>query len=412
MTHLKELWLYRLATSLVKEHGYQIVDVRIQQSEVWLNHPKRPDFGLIRLSIASNFQLKNIEERTVKIKDVLMNVMPEIQRFWDIQIDDEGNMKELIDDLIRCVISPEAIDHPFFEQFPDLKQAFSQSEEPEEELKALQRSYQKLRQPKQLTWIQKIKNLPKLSYILVVLASLVTFSIRLLNLAGYDIFASAIFMGAYYKTFIQANQEYWRFITAGFVHIDFFHLLMNMIALVNLGTLLERTYQSWRVGVVLLVGIFFGSFFVYAVQGNVLLVGMSGGIYALFGMMLVFFFETGIIRQPMVRTQMIRLAFINILLNFLPQVSFLGHLGGFIGGVLMGIVFTKREAWKALRIHALMSTLILALALGYLSLNNSQRGPLYGRTDRYVLEIAESFNLNAYVERMSARLIAYYGDSQ
>lgn len=412
MTSIKELWLYRLATRLVQEYGYQIVDVRIQHSEVWLNHPNRPDYGLIRLSLATGFQLKNIEERTLKIKDVLMNLMPEIHRFWDVQIDDEGSLKEPLEDRTRCVISPEATDHPLFESFPSLKQAFTPSDKPEEELKSLRSVYQKLRQPKKLSFKERLRFVPKLSYALVVVASLITLSIRLLTIAGFDLFASAIFMGAYYKTFIEVNHEYWRFITAGFVHIDLIHLLMNMVALISFGTLLERTYGSMRVALVLLVGIFFGSFFVFAVQGNVLLVGMSAGIYALLGLMLVFFFETGIIRQPAVQTQMLRLAMINILLNFLPQVSFLGHLGGFMGGILMGIVLTKKETWKPMRIHAVIASLILAGSLGYLSFNNTQKGPLYGLTDRYVLDIAQAFNLDDYVVRMQDRLLRYYEENQ
>jgi rhomboid protease GluP len=412
LTHTKELWLYRLATRLVQEYGYHIVDVRIQHSELWLNHPDRPDYGLIRLSVATGFQLKNIEERTLKIKDVLMNLMPEIHRFWDVQIDEEGSLKEPLNDREFCVISPEAVDHPLFESFPNLKQAFTPSEKPEEELKSLQHTYQKLRQPKKLSFKERLRFIPKLSYGLAILASLITLAIRLLNVAGFDLFASAIFMGAYYKTFIEANHEYWRFITAGFVHIDFIHLLMNMVALISFGTLLERTYGSLRVGLVLLVGIFFGSFFVFAVQGNILLVGMSAGIYALLGLMLVFFFETGIIRQPAVQTQMLRLALINILLNFLPQVSFLGHLGGFMGGILMGIVLTKKESWKPMRIHAFIASVLLVVSLGYLSVTNTQSGPLYGRTDRYVLDIAQAFNLTEYVERMQVQLIRYYEDKQ
>ena len=408
MNLTRELLLYRFANHLIQHHGYRPVDVRVHQDEIWLNHPTRSDLALIRLSIPQHFQVQNVEERTLKIKEVLLNLLPNTDRFYDIQIDEEGHWVENMDDRIVWLINPNVLEHPLFEAFPSLKALLVPSQTPEDELATMRKTYQRLRKPQNLSLKERFKLMPKVSYVAALIATVITVTIRLMNLAGYDLFASAIFLGAYYKTWIDVNFEFWRFLTVGFVHIDFIHLLMNMIALTSLGGLLERSYGSIQVAGVLLVGILFGSLFVYAVSGNILLVGMSGGIYALLALMFIFFIETGIIRQPAVRAQLLRLALINLFLNFLPQVSWLGHLGGFMGGLLMGLLLAKREVFKPLKIHVVMASLILISTLAYLSVTNSNKGPLYGGTDQAVLEIAQDFGLNEYVESTVERLIPYY----
>ena len=51
----------------------------------------------------------------------------------------------------------------------------------------------------------------------------------------------AIKYGAFYPAKIEYKQEYWRFLTANFVHVDFIHLFMNCYALYYLGgTFFER----------------------------------------------------------------------------------------------------------------------------------------------------------------------------
>lgn len=43
---------------------------------------------------------------------------------------------------------------------------------------------------------------------------------------------------------IQANGEYYRFLTSGFIHQDYMHLLFNMITLYFFGTAIEQIYTS------------------------------------------------------------------------------------------------------------------------------------------------------------------------
>ena len=53
---------------------------------------------------------------------------------------------------------------------------------------------------------------------------------------------NSILIGAFYKPFVLAG-EYWRLLTAGFVHVELWHLAMNMMALLSLGKIFEEYLQ-------------------------------------------------------------------------------------------------------------------------------------------------------------------------
>jgi membrane associated rhomboid family serine protease len=252
------------------------------------------------------------------------------------------------------------------------------------------------------------KSLPMVSVVFAILAFVNFLLIQILGYVYGDIYAASIILGAYYKTFVASGFEVWRFLTVGFVHISIFHLLINTMALMNLGTITEKIYGKARFTVILVVSIIIGSLFVYVGEGNNLTVGMSGGLYGLMGALFVYTFETGMIKQPNVRSQFIRILTVNIIISLMPGISLLGHLGGFVGGVLLGVIFTRNDAWSMLRKNTIVATLGLLLALSYLGVNNTNFSPLYGATDQKVLEIADDLGLGFYADYMEARLIDFY----
>jgi hypothetical protein len=158
----------------------------------------------------------------------------------------------------------------------------------------------------------------------------------------------------------------------------------------------------------LINGIFFGTFFVFAAEGNNLVVGISGGLYALLGVMLVYLYESGLMRQPMIRSQIMRMVFINVLINFIPQVSVLGHMGGLIVGILLGFMLSRKPSWAPLRKHGYLALIVLSMAVVTLAAQNKNYLPLYGKTDQWVLDIAEDVGLKSYSKHMEERLNEYY----
>ncbi len=124
-----------------------------------------------------------------------------------------------------------------------------------------------------------------------------------------------------------------------FVHIDTTHLVFNLIAALQMGTILEHHFGSKRLSIVtffvwLLVSLFAWWWIEYP------LVGFSGILmgWVTYGML-------GLWSQPQMRQALGIWLGLNIIVGFLPGVSFLGHLLGAVAGF---IVFMGFQLFRSL----------------------------------------------------------------
>jgi membrane associated rhomboid family serine protease len=133
-----------------------------------------------------------------------------------------------------------------------------------------------------------------------------------------------------------ADGDYWRLLTAGFLHASFFHIFFNMFALWILGTMLEPAIGTVRFGLIFFVSVLAGSFGVLLIDPNSLTVGASGGIFGLMGAAVIILRNRGI--NPLESGLVLWLG-LNLLLTFtISNISIGGHIGGLIGGSLAALV--------------------------------------------------------------------------
>jgi membrane associated rhomboid family serine protease len=156
-----------------------------------------------------------------------------------------------------------------------------------------------------------------------------------------------------------ADGEYWRLVTAGFLHAGFFHLLFNMFSLYILGTMLEPAIGHLRFALIFFVSLLAGSFGALLVETNphALTVGASGAIFGLMAAAVIVMRNRGI--SPMESGLGLWIG-LNLLLTFtIPNISIGGHIGGLIGGGLAALVlFDLRDA---ARVPATAINLICAM---------------------------------------------------
>ncbi len=402
----QDVWALRCAQILIDRYAYEMIDVRTNSKEVWLGNPNRSDFPLLRLSGENFFQRSIDQQRIERIKNAIetffkreMN-LTQVEFFADTPLQNDSDI---------IYVSPQLCsDVRFCESFPEVQPALMSEEDPQSEYERLLEAFKAMRD-KQVRQTRKkfSEGLPWASFTIMGICVAITVAINLFAIK-YDIFAASILFGAYYKTFVMAGFEYWRFLTAGFVHIDIFHLFINMMALSNVGMVLERLYGRKKFLSILLLGIVIGCVFVYIGEGNVLTVGISGGLYALLGSLIIYAYDNGWLKNPPFRNQLFFMLGINLLINFLPNISVLGHAGGFVTGVLLGIIYSETPHLAALRKNAKIASIALLVLLIPLSQMNIKTDPLYGKTDQYVLDMARDLNLNGYADWMSERLSNYY----
>jgi membrane associated rhomboid family serine protease len=125
--------------------------------------------------------------------------------------------------------------------------------------------------------------------------------------------------------------DWWRPLTAGFLHIGPVHLLFNMLALYVLGRDLETVLGRGRFLAVYLVALLGGSaaVMVFSAPGQPV-AGASGAVFGLMGGLVVVLRR---LRFPL--GQVIGLIVVNIVISVvIPGISIVGHLGGLVVGAV------------------------------------------------------------------------------
>ena len=133
-----------------------------------------------------------------------------------------------------------------------------------------------------------------------------------------------------------ADGEYYRLLTAAFLHGGVFHILMNMFALAQLGPVLEAALGRLRFVALYLLSALGGSVLSYLLSApDQLGVGASGAIFGLFGAYYV------VVRRMGGETRSIlTLLVINLVITFtVPIIDWRAHLGGLVVGALVAAAF-------------------------------------------------------------------------
>lgn len=164
------------------------------------------------------------------------------------------------------------------------------------------------------------------------------------------------------KALLAYNHEWYRLVTAGFLHFGLLHIAMNMLLLYQLGQMLEPSLGRVRFVFLYFAALLGGSLGALVIQGESggLHGGASGAVFGLMGAAAIGMQRRGI---NVFRTGIGATLVINLLLTFtIPGISVGGHLGGVVAGVLCGLVMLAPR-WKPSPEWATYATpLVVALA--------------------------------------------------
>jgi membrane associated rhomboid family serine protease len=173
-----------------------------------------------------------------------------------------------------------------------------------------------------------------------------------------------------------ADGQYYRLVTAMFLHFSVLHLLMNAWALWFFGQFIETSYGRWGFVVIFLVGGFCGSVATY-LFGPVVEVsaGASGAIFALFGAFIAYNVRRR--HSAMSRANLQSAVFLILLNLFLTlgysQIDWRAHLGGIVGGFAVGGVIDWAGSRQSRRGTAIAGVVgILAIGVGMVVVRTAQ----------------------------------------
>lgn len=182
--------------------------------------------------------------------------------------------------------------------------------------------------------------------------------------------------GANYRPLIVLEGQYWRLLTAVFLHAGIAHLAMNSLVLYHMGRLVEALFGSWRFLAIFLLSGLSGSL-ASLILGyfDVPSVGASGALFGLFGAM-VYFRMTAAGGWRMPWSQLLWPIAINLSVGLLlPNIDNWAHVGGLVGGLVAGfLVGLPGRRFSSLRTVSLTLAGLLALLLLLGTIPVSDRG--------------------------------------
>jgi rhomboid protease GluP len=165
-------------------------------------------------------------------------------------------------------------------------------------------------------------------------------------------------LGAKWGPSIFQDHEYWRLVTAGFLHGGWLHILMNSWVLYDLGAQVEQVYGTPRFLVLYFVGTVGGFYLSALINPLVPSVGSSAGIMGLIGAMIAFGVANRSSVGRAIRNFYGRWVVYIIAFGLIPgfAVDNWAHIGGLAAGFVIGYAAgtpvrssaAREGAWRAL----------------------------------------------------------------
>jgi len=154
-----------------------------------------------------------------------------------------------------------------------------------------------------------------------------------------------------------ADGEWWRLITAAFLHLGLLHILFNMYALWLFGPIMEQMYGHVEFAVIYVLCALGGNVLTILAAPDTPALGASGAIFGLFGLAFVVSRRRHLLLGPQARAMLSRvgtLLLLNLFITFsVPNISWTGHLGGLAVGAVIGLLLgpanvpTLGGMWRA-----------------------------------------------------------------
>ena len=154
-------------------------------------------------------------------------------------------------------------------------------------------------------------------------------------------------VGALYTPAVRAG-EYWRFITAMFLHSGIRHLLNNMLTLYILGELLLRETGVVRFLLFYFGGGLAGNLAEYALSlargENIVAVGASGAVFSLMGALLAVLIKNRGRIRGMTSQRMLVFIGLSVYFGFTAEnVANAAHLGGLAAGFVLAMLLVREK---------------------------------------------------------------------
>lgn len=165
----------------------------------------------------------------------------------------------------------------------------------------------------------------------------------------------ALHFGAWHLYFLAFEGQWWRLLTAAFIHFGPLHIIFNMLWIAQLGPSVEELIGRSRY-LILYVSTAIGGF-IFSAGYRLYIVrdirggiggGASGVVFGLIGAALVFAYVRKLPGTHFFKEGLIKWAIFGVIISFMPGIDLMAHLGGAVVGGALALILMPPESKKAL----------------------------------------------------------------
>lgn len=396
---------------LIDKYGYSRVNIINPNLDLWLVNKQNVNNPIIRLTNTSLSEGNIKKDQIIKQAFQVSQLLKVDNKVLNIHFNEQVQGEFVSDTYKQTLVNESYVSEYLKESFLGFESSLKpikddlNQELKKRELKILDLS-NRAKKPRDFS-LKAIS----MTQIIVSLNLFVFLLVSFLKIT-YGEFIPAVLLGGLYKNFVYGANEWWRIISAGFLHLDIFHILINMLVLLQTGAIVENVYGKSKMLKIYMSSIVVSSMLaLIMMDGGSISIGASGGIFGLMGAVVVYLYTSNLYKIPKVRNQILVTLSANLLLSLMPGISFWGHFGGFIGGILITIAVSDSKKLKPAKIHAQISTVMIIVAMfGYSLFVDNNLYNIRPNVDKVTVEVTRELGLDRYADYLEKNLLEYYSE--
>lgn len=159
-----------------------------------------------------------------------------------------------------------------------------------------------------------------------------------------------ITMGGYNPIYVYLDNQYYRLLTANFIHFGLLHIAVNCYSLYGIGMFIEASLKPKKYAIVLLVsalattGLPYLLFLINGFEANTVSGGISGVIFGLIGALGALAIKYKNIFMDIFKQLAPNVILMLVISFIVPTISMSGHVSGLIGGFVATYVMLNMKS--------------------------------------------------------------------
>lgn len=379
--------MYQILDCLVTQYDYKIVNVPGSKNDIWLASMSNEIFPIVRLSAKQSSSTGFEKEYLMRVSSAISMVINKTGIVTVLNTHEESTA--YVSDNVRQILvrNDHISDAQLLKHFPLLEKALHKVENNQEECARLTRHLES-EQIKKIKEARKfsLKKAPKVTMGVIVLCIVAFLIMQYFLFNGENMLASLVVSGAYYKALVVYANEFYRLITASFVHFDILSMLFYLLGLYQVGNMIENAYGKKAYAGIILVSLLSGNIFALVMDSNILLCGMGGAFFGTLAALIVHAYATKSYRNRIVQIRMSNLILIAFIAFMIEGTSLYSLLGGFVGGLFMAFMCYPISALKPYRIHFGLCFVLLSMMMGYFAIQQYDAYPQNRKFDEAIVK--------------------------